>query len=60
MHFLENILIPIKISLNFVPTGPISNILALVQIIAWSQSGNKSLFEPMLVRLSMYMRPSVS
>ena len=31
----ENVCIPIKISLKFVPKGPVSNIPALVQIMAW-------------------------
>ena len=47
----ENVWIPIKISLKFVPKGPINNILALVQIIAWRRPGDKPLSEPMLVRL---------
>ena len=42
----ENIKISIKISLNFVPWGPINNIPALVQIMAWRQSGAKPLSEP--------------
>ena len=36
----ENVWILIKISLMFVPTGPINNIPALVQIKAWRQSDN--------------------
>ena len=35
IFFNENVLISIKISLKFVPKGPISNIPALVQIMAW-------------------------
>ena len=31
----ENVWIPIKISLKFFPKGPINNIPALVQIMAW-------------------------
>ena len=34
----ENAWIPIKISLKFVPQGPIINIPALVQIMAWRQA----------------------
>ena len=45
----ENVWIPIKISLKFVPKGPISNIPALVQIMAWRRSGDKPLSEPMMV-----------
>ena len=45
----ENVRISIKISLKFVPKGPINNIPALVQIMAWRRSGDKPLFEPMMV-----------
>ena len=45
----ENVWIPIKISLKFVPKGPINNIPALVQIIAWRRPGDKPLSEPMMV-----------
>ena len=37
----ENVWISIKISLKFVPKGPINNITALVQIIAWRRAGGK-------------------
>ena len=47
----ENVWIPIKISLQFVPKGPINNIPALVQIMAWRRSGDKPLSEPMMVSL---------
>ena len=47
----ENIWIPIEISLKFVPKGPINNIPALVQIMAWRRSGDKPLSEPMMVSL---------
>ena len=42
----ENVRISIKISLKFVPKGPISNIPELVQIMAWRRSGDKPLSEP--------------
>ena len=45
----ENISIPIKISLKFVPKGPVNNIPALVQIMAWRRPGDKPLSEPMMV-----------
>ena len=45
----ENVIISIKISLKFVPKGPINNNPALVQIMAWPQSGNKPLSEQMIV-----------
>ena len=44
----ENILIAINISLSFVPKGPIDDIPALVQIMAWRRSGDKPLSEPMM------------
>ena len=47
----ENVLIPIKISLKFVPKGPINYISALVQIMAWRRPGDKPLSEPMMVKL---------
>ena len=37
----ENAWILIKISLKFVPKGPVNNIPALVQIMAWHRSGDK-------------------
>ena len=37
----ENAWISIKISLKFVPNGPINKIPALVQIMAWRRSGDK-------------------
>ena len=37
--------------LKFVPKGPINSIRALVQIMAWRRSGDKPLFEPMMVSL---------
>ena len=45
----ENIWIPIKISLKFVPTGSINNITVLVHIMAWCQPGDKPLSEPMMI-----------
>ena len=56
MHFLEeNVWIPIKISLTFVLQGPINNIPALVQIMAWRQPGDKPLSGPMMVRLPTHI-----
>ena len=40
-----------KISLKFVPRGPINNMPALGQIMAWRRPGDKPLTEPMMVRL---------
>ena len=45
----ENVRISIKISLKFVPKGPINNNPALVQIMAWRRSGDKPLSEPRMV-----------
>ena len=45
----ENVWISIKISLKFVPKGPIANNPALVQIIAWRRTGDKPLSEPILI-----------
>ena len=47
----ENVWISIKIPLTFVPNGPIDNIPALVQIMAWRRPGDKPLSEPMMVSL---------
>ena len=47
----ENVWISIEVSLKFVPKGPINNIPALVQIMAWRRPGDKPLFEPMMVSL---------
>ena len=47
----ENIWVPIKISLKFVPKGSLNNIPALAQIMAWRRPGNKPLSEPMMVSL---------
>ena len=51
----ENVWILIKISLKFVPKGPINNNPALVQMMAWRQSGNKPLSEPMMVCLLIHI-----
>ena len=47
----ESLRISIKISLKFVLKGPVNNIPALVQIMAWRRPGDKPLSEPMMVRL---------
>ena len=51
----ENVSISIEISLKFVPKGPINNIPALVQIMAWRHPGDKPLSEPMMVRLPTHI-----
>ena len=44
----ENFCILIKISLKFVPRGPIDNNQAFVKIMAWRRISDKPSFEPML------------
>ena len=51
----ENIWIPIKISMKFVPKVPINNIPELVQIMAWRHPGDKPLSEPMMVSLTAHI-----
>ena len=51
----ENVWFPIKISLKFVPKGPINNIPALVQIMSCGQPDNKPLSESMMVSLPMHI-----
>ena len=51
----ENVWIPIKISLKFVPECPNNNIPALVQIMAWRRPGDKPLSEPMMVSLTTHI-----
>ena len=55
IFFSENVWISLKISLRFVPNGPINNIPALVQIMAWRQPSDKPLSEPMVVGLLMHI-----
>ena len=51
----EHVGISIKISLKFVHEGPINNIPALVQIMAWRRPGDTPLSEPMMVRLPTHI-----
>ena len=48
----EKCFISIQISLKFVSEGPIDNKAALVQVMAWRQTGNKPLPEPMLAQFT--------
>ena len=70
-HFADDILICIfgnekffvliKISLKFVPKGPVNNIPVLIQRMAWRRLGNKPFSEPMVVSfLCIYIRYTVS
>ena len=52
-NFLER---KCMISLKSVFEGPINNIPASVQIMAWRRPGDKQLSEPMIVRLPTHMR----
>ena len=56
----ENVHISIKISLKFVPKGPINNIPALDQTMAWCWPGDKLLSELMMVSLLMHICHSAS
>ena len=55
IFFNENVWIAIKISLKFVPKGPIDNITALVEIMAWRRSGDKPLSQPMMISLPTHI-----
>ena len=53
----EKLYILTKITLKFVPKGPINNNPVLVYIMAWHRIGNNQLFEPMLTQFTdIYMR----
>ena len=53
----ENDRISIKVSLKFVSKGPIDNIPAMIQIMAWHRTGDNPLPEPMLTQFpDAYMR----
>ena len=57
----ENIWISITISLKFAPRGPINNIPALVEIMAWCRPGDKPLSEPVTAQFTdAYMRHPAS
>ena len=55
----ENVRISIEYLRKFVPKGPINNIPALVQIMAWRRAGNKPLSEPMMVSLPTHIYASL-
>ena len=48
----ERFYVLIRVSLKFVPKGPINNIPVLIQIMAWCGSGDKPLSEPMLIQFT--------
>ena len=51
IFFNENVWISIEVSLKFILKGPINNIPALVEIMAWRRPGDKPLSDPMMVSL---------
>ena len=51
----ENVWMAVKISLKYIPKGPINNIPALIKIMAWCRSGDKPLSEPMMVGLPTHI-----
>ena len=55
IFLIENVWISIKISLKFVPMGPINNNPVLVPIMAWRRLGDKPLSEPMMVGLTTHI-----
>ena len=55
IFFNENVWIAIKNSLKFVHKGPIYNIPALVQIMAWRRPGDKPLSETMMNSLPTHI-----
>ena len=60
IFFSENVFISIKCWLKFIPKGPISNIPALFQIMAWRRPGDKPLFEPMMIILLAHFAHTAS
>ena len=56
----ENVWITNKISLKFVAEGPINNIPALVQIMAWCRPSDKPLSEPMTDYQCIYVSLSLN
>ena len=52
--------ISIKMSLKFVPKGPVKDIPTLIQIMAWRGPGDKPLSEPMMVSLLTHISHSAS
>ena len=51
----ENAWNSLEILLKIVPRGPINNIPASVEIMAWRRPGDKTLSEPMMVSLPTYI-----
>ena len=51
----EDVWMPTRISLKFVPKDPTNNIPALVQMMAWCPQGDKPLSEPIMLSLLMHI-----
>ena len=51
----EKFCISIEISQDFIPKGPVDNLAALVQVIAWRRTGDKPLPEPRLTLIHWYI-----
>ena len=47
----ENLCILVQIRLTFVLKGLIDNELALIQVMAWYQTGNRPFTEPLLIKI---------
>ena len=56
----ENVWIRIEISLKFIPKGPINNIPALVQIMAWHRSDAAIIWINGVQFIDAYMHHSMS
>ena len=52
----ENVLISINISLKFIPKGPLDNMSALVQIMAWWWKGSSHYLNQWWLNLMMHIR----
>ena len=52
IYMKDKLCILIWIPLKFIPTVPVDNIVALLQIMAWCRTGDKLLSETMLTRLT--------
>ena len=54
--FSETFSILIGMSLKFVPKGSINNMPTVIQIIAWCQTGDKLLSEPVMAYIVVHWR----
>ena len=57
LSWMKKFVLSIRISLKFVPKGPMDDKSALVQVMAWHRPGDKPLSETMLTQpIDAYMR----